>query len=587
MRHLSSSREVRRLRGETLAPPRSYGTTAISELALFTELDGPGGAERLVAEVARAADCAARVPALVALGAGAVLPTAQALIELAAGGQSAAGRPRAVARSVLVDALTRLERDPKNPIVIEALIAAVAGASEKEEQLLLAALRRTADPPVAALATLLNAPGAPAEDRAQGAARLLGALDDRARDRGADRGRGAADRRPSETPVVIAPRAARPSSTPRRSFSPPLRAAATPTGRPISLRVVPPLVRRAPEASAPALVALRASLPAERPFEVRARAVMALGALGGAGLPALADVRARADEPVLRHLAARELAAVGGAEAARALRAALADVDPRVRATAAEGLGQAHDAGASPALIAGAKQEPWPFVRRAEIEALGRLCGAGGADLLVRAVERDVAEVRRASLVGLARCKDPRAQTLAAARSSAAWQRRPRPCAKAGGGAAGRARRARGGARHGRRARAAGQRVGGGSLGRGRRRESTLRSLARLRAAPDATKAAVTLAKRDTRHPFQSTAVEALGLICEAQARARSGAARARGWPRGLARARGAEREQAMRDAVRARRAPPTQGSRRVARAPRDDAQTTRTSRRMRTRGCP
>ncbi len=297
--------------GET-APPRSYGTTAISELALFTELDGPGGAERLVAEVARAADCASRVPALVALGASAVLPTAQALIELAAGGQSAAGG-HAPSRECLVDALTRLEPAPKNPIVIEALIAAVAGASEKEEQLLLAALRRTADPPVAALAALLNAAAAPAEDRAR-AARLLGALDDARATEALTAAVGSGP--PAQRDAVVIALAGAPKLDAAALFAAIARGGDANRQADL-LRVVPPLVRRAPEASAPALAALRASLPAERPFEVRARAVMALGALGGAGLPALADVRARADEPVLRHLAARELAAVGGAEAAR------------------------------------------------------------------------------------------------------------------------------------------------------------------------------------------------------------------------------------------------------------------------------
>ena len=76
------------------------------------------------------------------------------------------------------------------------------------------------------------------------------------------------------------------------------------------------------------------------------------------------------------------------------------------------------------ALIAGAKQEPWPFVRRAELEALGHLCAPGAGDLMIRAIERDVDEVRRAALVGLVRCKDPRARDRAAARRSASRTRR-------------------------------------------------------------------------------------------------------------------------------------------------------------------
>jgi HEAT repeat protein len=44
------------------------------------------------------------------------------------------------------------------------------------------------------------------------------------------------------------------------------------------------------------------------------------------------------------------------------------------------------------------------------MSALGSMCAAG--DLLVRADERDVTEVRREALGGLARCRDPRAPTL-------------------------------------------------------------------------------------------------------------------------------------------------------------------------------
>ena len=41
--------------GKEASPPKSFGAAAIGELAVFTELDGPEGAERLVADlVARA-----------------------------------------------------------------------------------------------------------------------------------------------------------------------------------------------------------------------------------------------------------------------------------------------------------------------------------------------------------------------------------------------------------------------------------------------------------------------------------------------------------------------------------------------------
>jgi HEAT repeat protein len=43
-------------------------------------------------------------------------------------------------------------------------------------------------------------------------------------------------------------------------------------------------------------------------------------------------------------------------------------------------------------------------VRRAEVIALGELCVAEGNDLLIRAFQRDVEEVRQAALSGIARC---------------------------------------------------------------------------------------------------------------------------------------------------------------------------------------
>ena len=126
--------------GSEAAPPKNYGTTAIGELAIFTDADGPDGANRLVSDLASAPDCAARLPLVVALGEAAVLPTAQAVL--------AASGP---ARECLVEALTTLAPAPKNPIVVEALAAAVTGASEKEEKLVTTALGRAAVPPVAAL----------------------------------------------------------------------------------------------------------------------------------------------------------------------------------------------------------------------------------------------------------------------------------------------------------------------------------------------------------------------------------------------------------------------------------------------------
>jgi HEAT repeat protein len=487
--------------GAEASPPRTYGTTAISELAIITDLDGPGGAERLVGEVAHAADCASRVPALVELGGAAVLPTAQALIELAGQGHSAP-------RECLVEALTRLEPAPKNPIVVEALLAAVASASDKEERLLASALARMSEPPAMALAATLNAAGGPADDRAR-AARLLGGLDD-ARASLALLGAVGHGAPPLREAVVRAL-----AGAPKLEAATLFAAARDTPDRDVTrqadlLRLVPPVVKRAPEVAAPALEVVRECLPPARAFEVRARAVAALGALGPGGLAALVEMSAHGDEPVLRHLASRELAALGGPAALTALRAGLGDGDPRVRETAAEGLGQDRDAGAGAALIVAAKQEPWPFVRRAELEALGHLCGAGAADLLVRAIERDVAEVRRAALVGLSRCQDPRAQTMLlrvlGRRNEASTLRE-----LAAGLLGERGDRAAAPAM----AAALGRQIdeSEADLSVEGVAAMTLRALARL-GGPEATAAAVKLAT-DTRHPYQSTAVEALGVLCD------------------------------------------------------------------------
>ena len=67
--------------GKEASPPKSFGAAAIGDLAVFTELDGPEGAERLVADLAAAPDCArARCRCWSASARPAVLPTAQAVL---------------------------------------------------------------------------------------------------------------------------------------------------------------------------------------------------------------------------------------------------------------------------------------------------------------------------------------------------------------------------------------------------------------------------------------------------------------------------------------------------------------------------
>ncbi|MDB4982203.1 MAG: hypothetical protein JWM82_2955, partial [Myxococcales bacterium] len=183
---------------------------------------------------------------------------------------------------------------------------------------------------------------------------------------------------------------------------------------------------------------------------------------------------------------------------------------PRVRETAAQGLGRDRRGSGAAALVAGAKQEPWPFVRRAELEALGAICPPAVGELFTRAVERDVEEVRRAALVGLARCKDARARdTLlhTLGRANEASTLRALAAALLG---------------------ELGDHAAAPSMAAALSRQiseseadlsvegvagATLRALAHL-GGPEAMSAAVALAK-DTHHPFRRDAVDALGTLCD------------------------------------------------------------------------
>ena len=495
--------------GTGAAPPKSYGTTAIGELAIFTNADGPDGANRLVSDLAAAPDCAARLPLVIGLGEAAVLPAAQAVLTA-----------KGAARECLVEALTTLEPVPKNPIVLEALTAAVSGASEKEERMVGAALARVPDLAVSPLGELLSSAIASADDRAR-AARLLGGIDD---ERAAGAllaavGSGAPALR-GEIVEALGRSGHLRADPVLAAFAKAEQKDDRASGRAADLlRLFPASVKRDPGSRAAALAALRGALAPDRAFEVRGRAIMALGVFGGGGDPAvLVGLRTGSDDPVLRFLATRELGDLktgAGAPAAAvdprpALRAALEDPDPRVRETAASGLGNQADTGATAALIAGAKQEPWPFVRRAEIEALGRLCGAGAGDLLLRATERDVDEVRRAALVGLARCKDPRAHvvllhTLDRRTDNASLRELAAGLLGELGGPA-----------------TAGEMVTAlrrivveseADLAIEGVAVATLRAVAHLGGA-EAVAVAVALAA-DTRHPFQTAAVEALAVLCD------------------------------------------------------------------------
>ncbi len=497
-------------RGSEASPPRNFGTTAIADLAIFTDLDGPEGVGRLVDDIATGPDCQQRVPLLVQLGEPAVIVTAQSILGA-----------KGLGRECLVEGLVALAPAPQSPIVTDALAASLSSATDKEERLVTAALKIAPAPPIATLSQLLQGKTPKGDavgllDR-QRAARVLGALSQL---EAASALVGAAGQGPE--PLRLAVVKALGDST---AVDPVLLLGAmakvdkTESTRYADLvRALVPSIHQRTEHHAAILAALRSALEPAQDFQVRARAVMALGDLH---LPEatsdLIALRKSSDEPVLRYLAARELVSIGGPDGIGALREALHDDDPRVRETAAMGLGRLKDTWSGQALIAGAKEEGWPFVRRAELEALGHLCVAGTGDLMIRATERDVDQVRRAALVTLVRCKDTRARAILlrtlGLRNEAATLRE---LAGALIGELGDKSAAHDLA-------IALKRLvneGEGDLAVEGVSVAVLRSLAHL-GGPEAVPAVVALAN-DTRHPYRQNAVEALGLMCDPGAGAKA-----------------------------------------------------------------
>jgi HEAT repeat protein len=503
-------------RGSEAAPPRNFGTTAIADIAVFTDLDGPEGAARLVEDIATGSDCQQRVPLLVQLGESAVLPTAQTLLVA-----------KGTGRECLVDALVSLAPAPGSPIVTDALVAALSGATVKEERLVTAALQRAPAPPISTLRQVLEGKGpkgeaVPIDERVR-AARVLGALpqEEAAAVLVAAAGQGPEPLRAAVVKALgdsTATATATATNLPLvlsalAQFQAPAKIEATTASARYAdlVHALVPSMRRKPEQRPAVLATLRTALGPTRDFEVRARAVMALGDLRAAEATGdLVSLRATSDEPVLRYLAARELVSIGGTQAVTALRDALADKDPRVRETAALGLGQLKDRWSGQPLIDAAKQEPWPFVRRAELEALGHLCGPGTGDLMVRAIERDVDQVRRAALVTLVRCKDVRTRQVLL--HTVGLQKEAATLRELAAALLGEL----------------GDKTVAGDLAAAVQRlvneaegdiaiegvaATALRALAHL-GGPTAVATAVTLAN-DTRHPYRHNAIEALGGLCD------------------------------------------------------------------------
>ena len=370
--------------------------------------------------------------------------------------------------------------------------------------------------PVSPLAALLASDKAAVDDRAR-AARVLGALDD-ARAGGGAGGRagaraGAACGRRWSARSAQAPQAARRRRCWRRSR--PGRTTAARARRDL-LRALPAVVKRDPERRAEAIGSLRAALAPERSFEVRgARGDGARDAGRARAIPArwrsCASTATSRCCVTWRRASWRPDAGGRPSIARPALRGALDDQDPRVRETAALALGKQGDTESAPALIAGAKQEPWPFVRRAELRGAGPpvRAGRGRSD-----AARDRARRRRGA-PGRAGRAGPLQGHARADRAAARRRARERggDRARAGGGAARRI------GRQAARRRSWRPRCAAWST----RRRATWRWRAsrRPRCAPSPAWAAPTPSARRSRWPatsatpIASTAVDALGTLCD------------------------------------------------------------------------
>jgi HEAT repeat protein len=497
------------------APGR--GPVSIADLDVITDIDGADGITRLVEATRQGGACEGRVPLLVQAGAAAVQPIARAI---------AAGPGEG--RGCLLDALAGLIDagmvTRHRPVVGEALVAALDHASPDEEKMALATLPRLTDPPVTALGRLLGDEQRPERERLL-AVRALAAL--------CDAGTGSPGAEAARSTLLAAaghgPPTLRAAVRDRLAGArPPLAAAvrralaSTPQAesarRADLILVAGAAAAREPAEQSATWEVLRAANADHEQFEVKARALAAFGRLGGeAAVDELARVRTESRDPVLRYLAARELASISSPLALPALRASLGDSDPRVREAAAVALAQQGDRDGAPALLALATKDPWPFARRAEVTALGTLCTPAAADLLIRAEQRDLPEVRRAALEGLVRCRDARAAGVLLAR----LERRTEDLELRGLaarllGGMGDRRQAPRLAEILARLRVESQAdpaLEGVAL-------TTLQALARL-GGPDAVRGAQELLG-DERPGFRRAAVEVLGTLCDSRAGARS-----------------------------------------------------------------
>ena len=383
--------------------------TAIADMAVITEIDGPQAVDRLVADLAAGTSCETRRPLLASIG-GAALDKVTAALAQTPAGQG---------RACLLEALAALMPSPAtdaqpitaSPALASALAATLIAATPDEEKIVFALLARLPEPPVPTIAALVADETRSEPDRLRAARALALLAQPEARQALlATLGKGSSSLRASlrETAAGAKPPLA------RAALDAIAQVPGSAQGRRADLLfVLAAASSREPEQVPAAVEILHATLQSTASFEEQARAIQGLGMMRKPAATAeLVAFRARAADSVLRFFATRELADISDPEAGLALRAALLDSDPRAREIAALALGQRHDQAMALQIIDAAKQEPWPSVRRAQVTALADLCVPEGNDLLLRAYEKDVDDIRMAALMGLAHCRDWRASAL-------------------------------------------------------------------------------------------------------------------------------------------------------------------------------
>jgi HEAT repeat protein len=390
--------------------PAGHAPMAIADLTVITEIDGPQAVDRLLADLAAGTSCETRRPLLVSLGVSALDKVAEALAKTPAG----------PGRGCLVETVNALLLSPQpaagqpmatSPALATALAAALDGATPDEEKILFVLLPRLQNLPLSTIVALLDDEKRSDLDRLRAAQVLALIAQPEARQAlVAALGQGSPMLRAGVRKIAAGAKPPMAKPTLEALDQVPASASAQ---RADLLIVLAAAATREPEQVHTAFQAMAASLRGPASFEEQARALAGLGLIRhSAAVAELTTFRSTSKDGVLRFLATRELAGIPDPATGPGLRAALLDSDPRVREAAAQGLGNHGDKSAAQPIMDGAKQEPWPFVRRTEIIALGELCVPEGNKLLLRAYEKDVDDIRMAALVGLARCRDWRASAL-------------------------------------------------------------------------------------------------------------------------------------------------------------------------------